>query len=122
MEKNILNPGSNHVLETNNYQHVDDLIDNHPSVLLKSREPNINYARFVLNNFRLPAHLQIDFQPFHEKFKLFCLCSLDEYKGQKLEVVFASRMGWVGLRKIHSTHHSYENSVPISKCFGWTPD
>ena len=99
MVTSILNPGCDVQLETNNYKHVDDFIDTHPSTLLKSNEPNINYARFVLNNFRLPSDLQIDFEPFNQKFKLFCFCSLEKYKGQKLEVVFASRMGWIGDRK-----------------------
>lgn len=122
METKSSVPGSKPNPETNTYKHVDEFIDTHPCALLKSHEPNINYARFVLNNFRLPSHLQIDFEQFTQRFKLFCYCSLEEYQGRKLEVVFASRMGWIGLREINSTHHSYENSVPISKCYGWTPD
>lgn len=116
-------------------KHVDEFIDTHPSTELLQKEPHINYARFVLNNMRLPAGLAMDFEPFTNKNKLFCnyvenqptkvFSSTEGYKAtpsKKVQVVFASSMGWIGIRDLNSKHHSYENSVPIDKCFGWSPE
>lgn len=107
-------------MQTNKFDHVDSFIDTHPFGEIIALEPEINYARFVLNLMRLPAGMQMDFEPYTKDLKLFCNCSLEEFKDQKVQVVFASRMGWVGIRKLNSNYHSYENQVPISTCFNWT--
>lgn len=114
MDNQNLNPGSDV------FMHVDDFIETHPSAEIQKQEPHINYARFVLNLFRLPAHMLTDFQPYIKDSKLYCYSNIDGLEGKKLQVVFASRMGWIGVKDPSSTYHSYENSVPINRCFKWS--
>lgn len=134
METKISNPG----FKINNFTHVDQFIDTHPSSDTLKKEPHVNYARFVLNNLRLPAHMAIDFDPYTKQNKLFCNIpsngtgtkflnttdgkAVDVNLFRKVQVVFASTMGWVGIRELNSNHHSYENSIPINQCFGWSPE
>jgi hypothetical protein len=94
--------------------HVDAFIDRytpiHDFASDAEREAE-RYARWVLMMMRNPAALQIDFAKFMPK--LFC-----NWKGERHRVVFASRMGWVGLTRSPSKE-TYDEQVDVSECSGW---
>jgi hypothetical protein len=86
---------------------VDDFIDRHGG------DP---YARFVLNFFRMPAVLQVDFRPWTERFKLFC-----DHEGKRYRVNFASRLGDICLTRDFARDAGHELRVAVAKCSNWSP-
>jgi len=96
--------------------HVDDFIDRFtPLQKFQSdgaREAE-RYARFVLMLMRLPAALQCDFREYIPR--LFCSVNDVRYR-----VVFASRMGWVGLTRDFD-RETYERQEELSWCHSWGP-
>lgn len=108
-------------MQTNNFDHVDNFIDTPSFSKDRELEPHIDYAKFVFEFMRYPAFKQTAYSDFTDKFDLYCFCNLEQFKDQKVKVVFASRMGWVGIRSIDSNYHSYEHSVKINSCYAWSP-
>lgn len=79
---------SNELGLKDNETHIDDFIDD----AYPPKSMNIRYARWVLFQFRLSAHLQYTFEPFISEFKLYAT-----YKDDRVRVVGASCMGdvWI---------------------------
>lgn len=95
---------------------VNDFIDHGTSII--NRPEGEDYARFVLNFFRMPATLQFAFEPFYlEQYKLFCV-----YKGEKHRVIGASRLGDIWLTKDFTQNHGYLLRVDLSECSNWSKD
>lgn len=88
-------------------RHVDDFIDKN---YLKD-----TYARWVLQYFRLPAALQIDFRPYMEKHRLFCT-----YRGARYRVTGASRFGDIWLNRHYDREHGYQLRVGVDDCSDWS--
>jgi hypothetical protein len=94
--------------------HVDEFIDRYTPIHDFSSDEEREaerYARFALMMMRLPAALQIDFAKFTPK--LFC-----NWKGERCRVVFASRMGWIGLTR-NFKKDTYDKQVDVGECSGW---
>jgi len=89
--------------------HVDDFID---SGFGKNK-----YARWVLNYFRLPAALKMDFAEFMAPHKLFCT-----YEGKRYRCTGASRLGDVWLAKNLNRDTGYDLRVDVAKCSDWSAD
>ncbi len=87
--------------------HVDEFID---SGFRKN-----TYARWVLNHFRLPAVLKMDFSEFMKDHKLFCL-----YNGDKYRCTGASRLGDVWLAKDMERISGYDLRVDVEECSEWS--
>lgn len=90
--------------------HVDDFIDNNIG--------NETYARFMLNFFRMPAILNMDFGKFLQEKKLFAT-----FEGQRYRVTGASRMGDVWLRKDFERSDGYDERlrVMVDELSDWSP-
>ena len=97
--------------------HIDTFIDYGTSFCSDKREENEDYARWVLNNFRLPAQSKMAFEQFMRPFKLFC-----EYEGKKYRVIGASRLGDVWLTADFSKEHGYDHRVCVDNCSKWAKD
>lgn len=89
------------------YKHVDEFIDDCFS--------EDKYARFVLNYFRLPAVLKLDFAEFMEQFVLFCT-----YKGERFRCTGASRLGGIWLHSDFDVNIGYEKRVNIDDVTDWS--
>lgn len=87
---------------------VDDFIDGHFG--------KHQYARWVLNHFRLPAALKIDFDPFMKDHKLFCT-----YEGTRYRVTGASRFGDIWLATDFERTHGYDLRVNLAEVTDWGP-
>lgn len=96
--------------------HVDTFID-YGSIDNKKPEgePHLNYARWMLNHFRLPAMLSFAFAPFMEEHKLFAT-----YNDKRYRVVGASRLGDIWLTNDFSSD-SYQVRVSILEVSKWSP-
>lgn len=90
--------------------HVDDFIDTPTWRPDASRD----YARFVLNLMRLPAHLQCSFRPWIMQHPLFAT-----YEGKRYRVTGASRLGDVWLARDMQRTVGYDLRVQIDKCSEW---
>ena len=86
--------------------HVDDFID--------GNYRKDCYARWILNHFRLPAALQIDFAQFMVDRKLFC-----DYKGERYRCTGASRLGDVWLTLDFNRSTGYDLRVEVTGCNNW---
>jgi len=86
--------------------HVDEFID--------TEFGKHNYARWVLNYFRLPAALQMDFRQFMAEYELYC-----DYEGERYRCTGASRLGDVWLAEDFTQEHGYDLRVDVSKCENW---
>lgn len=64
--------------------------------------------------FRLPAILQIDFNEFIGKYKLFC-----SHNGIRYRVIGASRLGDVWLTRDFTKTVGYEKRVNVMECSNW---
>ena len=84
--------------------HVDDCYGKH------------TYARFVLNYFRMPAALQMDFKQYMAQFELYCT-----YGGKRFRCCGASTMGDVWLSGDFKQDHGYQNRVDVGDCSDWGP-
>ena len=87
--------------------HVDEFID--------SGFRKDTYARWVLNHFRLPAVLKMDFHDYMKDHKLFC-----QYERKKYRCTGASRMGDVWLSEDFNRESGYELRVDVEKCTEWS--
>ena len=93
--------------------HVDDFIDGGYS---KNK-----YARFVLNLFRLPAALSLDFAEWIKPHRLYCT-----YEGKRFRCVGASRLGDVWLHEDLFSDDDrrqpfYQLRVDVETCSEWGP-
>lgn len=88
-------------------KHVDNFIDYNYSEEC--------YARWVLNHFRLPAVLKMDFEPFMKEHKLFCT-----YKDKRFRVIGASRLGDIWLTSDFKRNTGYEKRVDVDECSNWS--
>tara|TARA_R110000764_G_scaffold82715_1_gene163104 strand:+ start:144 stop:485 length:342 start_codon:yes stop_codon:yes gene_type:complete len=95
--------------------HIDNFIDYGTSFSSKKRSENEDYARWVLNHFRLSAQCKMAFNQFMEPFKLFC-----EFEGKKYRVIGASRLGDVWLTADFSKEHGYDHRVCVDDCVNWS--
>ena len=86
--------------------HVDDFID--------SDFGENCYARFVLNYFRLPAVLKMDFSEFMRQHQLFCT-----YDGKRYRCTGASRLGDVWLAEDFMREDGYDLRVDVADCTNW---
>ena len=86
--------------------HVDEFIDEEFG---KHR-----YARWVLNHFRLPAVLKMDFEEYMGPHKLFCV-----HGGTRYRCTGASRLGDVWLTADFDRHTGYELRVNVDECDNW---
>lgn len=91
--------------------HVDEFID----FGTKENSESENYARWILNNFRLSANLKYTFKPFMKEHKLFCI-----YESKKYRVTGASRLGDVWLAKNFKTENGYNLRVAVDDCSEWS--
>jgi len=116
---NVENLGE--VLHTSvmNGQHVDDFIDYGllgESQEGKEPEPNVDYARWVLDSFRRTAILKWAFEPFMKHHPLFCT-----YEGKRYRCIGGSRMGDVWLTTKFGNDTGYEKRVGVDSCSEWGP-
>ena len=88
-------------------KHVDEFIDGN------FREDR--YARWVLNHFRLPAVLKMDFDEFMADKKLFCV-----YNNEKYRVTGASRLGDIWLARDFNRTRGYDLRVDLAECSVWS--
>ena len=100
--------------------HIDEWLDR-PSMPSDRGEC---YAKFVLNQMRMPAWAQTAFNEWTSSFKLFCT-----YGGKVYRVTGASRMGDVWLKSLPANHeddklevYGYDMRVNIVDCGNWGPD
>ena len=77
--------------------------------------PTELYARWFLHNKRLPAVLQIEFEPVLRDFKLFC-----EWEGETYRVTGASSMGDVWLTSNMDKSVGYDKRVNVENCSHWS--
>jgi len=90
--------------------HVDKFID--------MKLGQHNYARWMLNHFRLPAALRIDFEEFMKHHKLFCT-----YDGKRYRCTGASRMGDIWLAKDFHQTTGYDKRIDeIEECTDWSDE
>lgn len=73
------------------------------------------YARWVLNHFRLSAVLKNTFRQFMEDSKLFC-----SYEGKKYRVTGASRLGDIWLTRDFEQDIGYQLRVDVEKVESWS--
>lgn len=94
--------------------HVDTFIEFGSMFSKAEHEDNEDYARWVLNYFRLPAAMKIDFNKFMSKNKLFCT-----FKNEIYRVTGASRLGDIWITKDFNQSAGYQKRVMINNCSGW---
>lgn len=92
--------------------HVDDFIDYGSS--RRDPPPNEDYARWVLNHFRLSASMKYSFDKFMVNHKLYC-----EYEGAQWRVTGASRLGDIWLLGDFSRSNGYDLRVCVDDCSSW---
>ena len=95
--------------------HVDDFIGYGSNICSDKNPDNEDYARWVLNHFRLSAMCKNAFEEFMRPFKLFC-----EYKGEKYRVIGASRLGDIWLASDFKKAHGYDHRVCVDECSNWS--
>ena len=94
-------------------KHVDEFISFGTSLV--DRPENEDYARWVLNHFRLSAMCKNAFDEFMRDSKLFC-----EYKDKKYRVTGASRLGDIWLNDDFARSHGYTERVGVMSCSNWS--
>jgi hypothetical protein len=92
-------------------KHIDNWLDSPPF----QQSENIIYAKWVINYFRLPAGLKIQFNKFMIGFHLFA-----EWKGNVYRVTGASRMGDVWLSEDFNRENGYDLRVEVSELTNWS--
>jgi hypothetical protein len=85
--------------------HVDEFIDHYKSDA---------YAAYYLSLLRTPAGFMIRTREFWYEPGLYCT-----HEGTRYRVVFASRMGWVGVT-VDFTKDTYDKSVAVDECSEWS--
>lgn len=112
-----INNENNHEIEVDGFSHIDNYIDSFSYFGKeddKEREM-VDYSKFFFLLKRLPAYMQIRFEPWIKEFKLFCI-----YKGKKYRVTGCSRMGDIWLNKNFSDDHGYDHRVMIDEVTNFT--
>jgi len=95
--------------------HIDEFIDF--GIDRKDPLENEEYARWVLNHFRLSANLKYTFNQFMKDNKLFCT-----YKDEKYRVTGASRLGDIWLTKDFNQNIGYQARVDVELCSNWSKE
>lgn len=72
------------------------------------------YARWMLMHFRLPAHMQMTFEPFIKERRLFCT-----HENERFRVTGASRLGDVWLSRDFGRDVGYDKRVQVETCSAW---
>jgi hypothetical protein len=90
--------------------HVDEWIE------MPTGDKGEDYARFVLHHARLPAIMQVFFEPWTKQFRLFCT-----HKRKRYKVTGASRLGDVWLAKDLTRESGYDLRVDLADCSKWGP-
>ncbi len=93
-------------------QHVDEWLDT-PIFMLPEiknskrftdeKKKALTHARFKLECLRIPASKIMEFSEIIKAHKVYC-----SYLGEMYKLTFASRMGWIGLRKDFTLDHGYD--------------
>lgn len=96
-----------------NKDHVDNWLDTPTFV----DEDNENYAKFVIEFFRLPAWKKTAFNQWTKQFKLFC-----KHDGKAYRVTGASRLGDIWLTSDFEQEVGYELRVSLKECSNWSPE
>jgi len=92
--------------------HIDDWIDFPTPETEESK-----YAAWFFMLHRLPAMLQVNFEPWIKKYKLFCT-----YNGKRYRVTGASRLGDIWLTSKQHQDTGYEHRVSVDECSEWGPE
>ena len=92
--------------------HIDDWLDT-PLFMLpeiknskrftEEKKKAITHARFKLELLRLPVFKMMEFSSIIHAHEVYC-----SYLGEMYKLTFASRMGWIGLRKDFTLDHGYD--------------
>lgn len=95
--------------------HVDDFID-------RMRAPpekgdGVSYAQFVLLHLRLPAWQKMAFDPFMKNHILYA-----DYKGKRVRINVASRLGDLGITNDLSRTTGYEERVFVNELTNFGPN
>jgi len=80
-------------------------------------EPNVNYARWVLDYFTMSAICKMDFEPFMKDNKLFC-----QFEGKTYRVTGASTLGDVWLTANYEQDTGYQKRVSVNDCSNWNSE
>jgi hypothetical protein len=87
--------------------HIDNWL-NSPNL---DKNEGEDYAKFVLDYFRMPAWKFYAYSKWMSQFKLFLT-----YEGERYRCTMASRMGDIGITKDFEKDSGYSKRVCISKC------
>jgi len=97
------------------YTHVDEFIDYGTSVISSKREAGEDYARWLLNHFRMSAMMRMAFDTFMTNHELYA-----QYEGKTYRVIGASRMGDVWLTDKFENTHGYQHRVEVTTLSKWS--
>ena len=89
-------------------KHIDEWLDT------PSFDVNENYAKFVIDYFRLPAWKHNAYERWMMVFELFCT-----YEDKRYRCTGASRLGDVWLAKDFHQVNGYDLRVDVDKCSNW---
>ena len=96
---------------TTDTTHVDRWLDT-PSI-----DPQENYAKFIIDYFRLPAWKQSAFKGYLMSYKLFCT-----YESVVYRCTGASRIGDVWLNSDYTAVNGYTLRVNVTDCSNWSSE
>lgn len=91
-------------------KHIDDWIE---QVAMFGTDEE-KRAAFFFHLKRLPAVMQMAFEPEIKQVRLFCT-----YCGNRYRVTGASRMGDVWITRDFRQERGYENRVDVEQCEDW---
>lgn len=94
--------------------HIDEFVEWGSNGITRTAPPGEDYARFVMCQWRLPAHMKMSFDSVLKKFELYCT-----YKDQRYRVVMASRLGDIGLSLNYTECNGYSIRVDPEQCSKW---
>jgi len=95
-------------------KHVDEFIEEMEGPATPEMG-NVVYARWFFLLARLPAFMQMQFEPWIQQYKLFCT-----FEGKRYRCTGASRMGDVWLAKDFERRQGYDLRVDLVKCTHWS--
>ncbi len=94
--------------------HVDDFVAGYAGTEIPEMG-DIDYARWMLMHFRLPAVMQHSFFKFISGKKLFCT-----YENKRYRCTGASRLGDVWLAEDFNRDLGYDKRVDVILCSAWS--
>lgn len=97
------------MIESEDGDHVDVWLDT------PTFDDSEAYAKFVLEYKRMPAFKQIQYAPWMQQFKLFCV-----YEGKVYRCTGASRLGDVWLTENFDQDSGYQKRVNVKECSKWS--